>query len=186
MNGQVDLHFNVRHADNDIFELVMFPGVCRLLDHSHRSVVLNTSSASDWACIPATYVFVIFDVQEDQFWPQVCRQRCLDDLPGDVKINFNHASNHLTFGMLMRATNNLRCSITMRRRQCAPYRQADPRTFRRSVLAVQDSEFREDTHLQDMRNDECVRSWEKLTWARSRLNPASNNDTTSSKCPRCS
>ena len=84
VSQQQQLHLNVRHPDDHVLELVVFPSIGRPFDHSESSIVLRWVSVDGRS--PAgtiTYKFIILNVQQDEFWPEMCLLRGPDDL-GDV------------------------------------------------------------------------------------------------------
>jgi hypothetical protein len=100
----------------------------------------------------STHKFVIFDVQENEFWPEVGSFRGFDDLFRCVKRVIMPRRRRNTLGILMRATKSLRCSITCKKKKSArrDYNETVLSTFFRSVFTIQDGEFCEDAHLYRM------------------------------------
>lgn len=77
---QQGLHFNVGHPDSHILELVVFPSISGPFDHSESSIVLKWASVDDDPPIVIqTYKFIILNVQQDEFWPQMSLLSSLDD-----------------------------------------------------------------------------------------------------------
>ena len=72
------LHLNIGDLGDDLLELVVLPSIRRSLHHSKRGII----------------EFIVFDVEEDQLRPQMCRLGCLDDLgnidSGDEELEMVH------------------------------------------------------------------------------------------------
>ena len=90
------LHLDVCDPYDDVLELVVLPRVGRTFNHGKSSVVLWIISVPVVRVIfnVTTHKFVIFDVQEDEFGPEVCALCSLDDLgdvdAGDEKLQVLH------------------------------------------------------------------------------------------------
>jgi len=82
--SRLQLHLNIRHPDNHILELVVFPSIDRSFDHSEGGIVLEYASADGHPpSVTPTHKLIIFDEQQDEFWPEMSLLCRPDDL-GDV------------------------------------------------------------------------------------------------------
>ena len=63
-------HLNVCDANNDVFELIVLPGISRALNHGEGSIILsNFVRYNNVKLAACTHKFVIFDVEEDELRP---------------------------------------------------------------------------------------------------------------------
>lgn len=90
------------------------------------------------------------------------------------------ASIKPALGMLILETKSLRCSITSKTDEIMLWDDY-LLTFSRSVLAVQDGQLGEDSHLAEQSEPITLDVSKTLTCARSKLKAASSKDKTSSK-----
>lgn len=68
----------------------MFPSICGALDHGQSGIVLQTPSAMVTIANQDTHELVVFDIQENQFWPQVYLFRGPDDLIPEIQLKVQH------------------------------------------------------------------------------------------------
>ena len=78
------IHLDVGSSYNHILELVMFPSIGRALYHCQSGVVLEAlfRHKKFYVKYGNAHEFVIFNIQEHQFWPKVCSLSSFDDLNG--------------------------------------------------------------------------------------------------------
>jgi hypothetical protein len=63
-------HLNVCDANNDVFELIMLPGISRPLNHGKGGIILSfVVRYTSVRLATCTHKFVIFDVEEDELRP---------------------------------------------------------------------------------------------------------------------
>ena len=99
----ISLHLHVGHSHNGLLELIVFPSICRTFNHGKGCIILGTVKLQG-------------------------RQQTLQRTNSSYLMYRNTNSGHkwarsvalMTLGILMRATNSLRCSITAIHKNHAP------------------------------------------------------------------
>lgn len=63
-------HLNVRHANNDLFELIVLPSTRRSFDHGEGGIILSCFVRyADVKLATHTHKFVVFHVEENELRP---------------------------------------------------------------------------------------------------------------------
>lgn len=134
----------------------------------------------------ATHKFIVLDVQENQFGPKVSLLSSFDNLESEVSSQSVIVGQKITFGMLILETKSLRCSITSKGTLAAGGDADDLDLHFAGLYLLRriDSSVKIPICINCQSTASRVQRWP--TWARSRLNPASNSEMISSKWPRYS